>query len=71
MLIACLGFFALLSWAPPAHAYIDPGIGSALIQGAIAMVAAAGVALKLYWHRIKSFIGRKDSQRLDVGSDDL
>lgn len=39
-----------------ALAYVDPGTGSFLIQGLIAAVVGAGVALKLFWHRIKSLI---------------
>lgn len=35
-----------------AFAYIDPGTGSLLIQGIIAAVAAIGVSLRLYWHRL-------------------
>jgi hypothetical protein len=47
-------------WSLPAYAYLDPGTGSMLIQGIIGVVAAAGVALKLYWHKIKLMIsGRK------------
>ena len=42
----------------PAHAYIDPGTGSALIQGVIAAVAAIGITARLYWHRIAEFIRR-------------
>lgn len=42
-----------------ASAYIDPGTGSALIQGLIATVAAVGVTAKLYWHRLMAFFGRK------------
>ena len=48
----------ILCWAP-VHAYIDPGTGSALIQGLVAAVAAIGVTLKLYWHRIIGFLGLK------------
>ena len=36
-----LGCLLLMSWAP-SYAYIDPGTGSALIQGVIAAVAAVG-----------------------------
>jgi hypothetical protein len=43
------------------QAYIDPGAGSALIQGLIGIVVAAGVALKLYWHRVMKFLGLKKS----------
>jgi hypothetical protein len=46
--------------ALPAYAYLDPGTGSMLIQGIIGAVAAVGVALKLYWHKLKILIsGRK------------
>ena len=48
------------AWALPVHAYLDPGTGSMLIQGIIGAVAAVGVTLKLYWHKIKlMFSGRK------------
>ena len=33
-------------------AYLDPGTGSMLVQLLVGGFAAAGVALKLYWHRI-------------------
>ena len=33
-------------------AYLDPGTGSMLVQLLVGGVAAAGVALKLYWYRI-------------------
>ena len=33
-------------------AYLDPGTGSMLVQLLVGGVAAVGVALKLYWHRI-------------------
>ncbi len=48
----------ILLCAMPAHAYIDPGTGSALIQGVIAAVAAIGITARLYWHRIAEFIRR-------------
>ena len=32
-------------------AYLDPGTGSMLVQLLVGGVAAAGVALKLYWHK--------------------
>ncbi len=59
-----LSSILLMCWVP-AHAYIDPGTGSALIQGLVAAIAAVGVTLKLYWHRIVKFGRRKkdkDSQ---------
>lgn len=44
----------------PAHAYLDPGSGSLIIQSLIGAAAALGVTLKLYWHKIKlKLSGRK------------
>ena len=58
----------LFALAPmPAYAYLDPGAGSALIQGILGAVAAIGVALKLYWHRILKFLGLRKSKE-EVGA---
>jgi len=40
-----------------AVAYLDPGTGSMLLQVILGGVAAVGVALKLYWHKIMSVLG--------------
>ena len=43
----------------PAHAYVDPGAGSLVIQGIIAAVVGVGLTLRLYWRRIrKLFTGK-------------
>ena len=44
-----------------AFAYLDPGTGSALIQGLIATIAAIGLTLKVYWHRVLGFFGLRRS----------
>lgn len=41
----------------PAHAYLDPGSGSAILQGIIGALAAIAITLKLYWHRLLCFFG--------------
>jgi len=57
---------ALLSIAVPAMAYIDPGTGSFLIQGIIAVVIGAGVTLKVYWTQLRAmFSGRAASKDED------
>jgi hypothetical protein len=43
---------ALILTPAPASAYIDPGTGSFVIQGAIAVILGTGVAVKLYWKKI-------------------
>jgi hypothetical protein len=57
----------LLLFPMSAHAYLDPGAGSALIQGILGAVAAIGVALKLYWHRILKCLGLRKPKD-DVGA---
>ena len=55
-----------------AHAYIDPGTGSAIIQGLIASVALIGVTLRAYWFRIRAFFSRnarRDDERAETGPD--
>ncbi len=58
-LFVFLFLFSVLAWMPDAHAYIDPGTGSILVQGLIAAIAAIGVTLKLYWHKITRLFGRR------------
>jgi len=43
--------------AEPAFAYLDPGTGSMLLQVILGGIAAIGVALKLFWHKIRVAIG--------------
>ena len=46
---------ALLCGPQAAHAYLDPGSGSFLIQILVAGLLGAGVALKVYWRKVKAF----------------
>ena len=49
----------LLLYIKNALAYLDPGIGSMLLQGIIATIAATGLTLKIYWQKIKEFFNKK------------
>lgn len=40
-----------------AQAYLDPGTGSMLLQVILGGVAAVGVVIKLYWHKLRVAIG--------------
>jgi hypothetical protein len=40
-----------------AFAYLDPGTGSMLLQVILGGIAAVGVALKLFWHKIRVAVG--------------
>lgn len=44
----------------PAHAYIDPGSGSAILSAIIGFLVAIGLAVKTYWYKLKSLFKRKD-----------
>jgi hypothetical protein len=55
ILLVTFTFGVLLS--NPAYAYLDPGTGSALLQGVLGATAAIGIAVKLYWYRILRFLG--------------
>jgi drug/metabolite transporter (DMT)-like permease len=39
-----------------AHAYLDPGTGSYLLQIALAAIVGTLFAIRLFWGRIKSFL---------------
>jgi hypothetical protein len=52
---------ALLLLCPHlAHAYIDPGSGSMLLQVLLGGVAGVVVLCRLYWHRLLALLGRRD-----------
>ena len=51
------------------HAYLDPGTGSMLLQVILGGIAAVGVALKLYWHKLRAALGiRKKEEPEDESS---
>ena len=64
-----LAAFALILLSTDlAHAYLDPGLGSMLLQGLVAGVAAGSVVLSRYWLRIKTWFssGRSPRSTADV-----
>jgi len=55
-----------LSSAPAAFAYLDPGTGSALLQGILGALAAAAVVIKLYWYRLLRLLGLRKKPPVDT-----
>jgi hypothetical protein len=46
-------------WLPSqAHAYLDPATGSLVFQSLVAVVAAAGAAISLFWGRLRGLFGK-------------
>ena len=62
-------FCFLLLLSVNAVAYLDPGTGSMLLQVILGGIAAVGVALKLYWHKLRAALGiRKKEEPEDESS---
>ena len=61
--------FLLLFIIADVEAYLDPGTGSMLLQVILGGIAAVGVALKLYWHRLKAAFGAGKKQQTEDDSD--
>ena len=57
LLISIFLNFLLIS---KAQAYIDPGTFSIIFQSIIGAIIAGGVAIKIYWHKLKSLFKKKD-----------
>ncbi len=59
MATTCI-FILVLLMPLPAYAYLDPGMGSLILQAIIGTIAGGLVILKLYWYRIKKFFRPSD-----------
>jgi len=65
--IVCV--FIFLS-AESAHAYLDPGTGSMILQGVIAAFAIVSVVCKIYWNRLLRLFGLRKDKPAEGGKDD-
>ena len=61
-LVAFLSLAALLLYADSAHAYLDPGSGSIVLQVLLGGIAGVALVLKLFWHRILQIFGIKKKE---------
>ena len=63
---------AVIGFAAPgqAHAYLDPGTASLIIQGLIATLAGMAVAGRVYWSQLKSLFGfDRKGEKIDDDQD--
>ena len=58
----------LAGFSTAAHAYLDPGTGSILVQSLLAGIAGAAAVVSLYWQRIKAFFTNRRKQPHDAHS---
>ncbi len=54
--LAPVAILLLLAFPIDAHAYLDPGTGSYVLQMIIAGLLGAAFAIKMSWFRIKRFV---------------
>lgn len=64
---------ATLAQSSAAHAYIDPGAGSMLLQAAVGAVAGGMFVLRTYWARVTAFFdgGAKTSPETGASETDV
>lgn len=65
-----LAVVLLLLMFTDAVAYLDPGTGSMLLQVILGGIAAVGVAVKLYWHKLRAAFGVAKKEEPDEDADD-
>ena len=62
--VGVFGFVFNELFVSDAFAYLDPGTGTAIIQSIIGVLVAVGIALKVYWAKIKySILERKSKSK--------
>ena len=66
--ILILSMITVFSMSGSAHAYLDPGTGSMLLQLILGGVAGLMVIGKLYWHNFKSYLGFKPADTSTDGN---
>ncbi len=65
ILAFCLVAVVAIVVPAPAHAYLDPGSASMIVQMIIGAIAGVGIAVKVYWHKIKGFFDRDTRHKVD------
>ena len=58
-------YLTILFFSSPAYAYIDPGLGSLILQSLIGFFAVAFGIVSLFWQKIKFFFAKfRKNQKL-------
>ena len=72
IIINLFGLFLLVS---EAHAYLDPGTGSIILQAILAFIAGCLSTISLWWGNFKNFFKKflklnKQNEKIDKNLDD-
>ena len=54
----------------PAHAYLDPGTGSILVQALLAGLAALSAVVAAFWSRIRRIVSWRPGSQPSVNRDE-
>jgi hypothetical protein len=65
--VVIITIILLLCSTCKAHAYIDPGTGSYIIQVIIGGLLGAVFALKIYWKKVRAYFSKLFSKRTKSG----
>ena len=63
--LAALIFLCSCLMSPSAHAYLDPGSGSMMLQLLLAGLAGMALGAKMFWRRILAFFRRSKQEPPD------
>ncbi len=66
--------FAALAYgtgSAPAHAYLDPGTGSMILQVLIGGIAGLALAGRFYWNRLMVLIGVRSEPPAETGTEEI
>jgi hypothetical protein len=66
--IAVGGVLLLSASHTAAHAYLDPGTGSIILQGLIAGIIGTAAFARMYWTKLKMLLRRPLDHDQDEGS---
>ncbi len=63
MLVVFAGLVSYSLISPTqAHAYLDPGTGSIIVQAIVAGIVGIATVTRLYWNRIRTFLSGTGDQ---------
>lgn len=51
-------YLILFFYSSNAYAYLDPGLGSLIIQSIVGGIAVGLGAISIFWHKVKTFFSK-------------